>query len=523
MRFSGFTCVKILSASLIFLFSSCNVAKRLPADDKLYKGADIQIENGGFFSNFGLKGELSDAVQPEPNRRILGIIPFRLWLYQIAGDSVPEKGLRHWLKEKVGEPPVIYNDAFPERSGNNIRNYLFNHGYFDSDVDVDVLSKKHSVSLQFNVKPNEAYTIREYFYPEVRDSLTFYIQQSREEALIESGETYNLDELSNERNRINDFLKNNGFYAFSPEYLIFRVDSNVLDKKLKVYLEVKSDIPETAFTIYRVNDVFVYPDFVLGGDTQHCDTTQIRSYSFITCNPNIRPVSISRALLLEKGDIYSLSDYNATLNKIMGLGMFKFANIEFTSLMPDTALLNAGVYLTQVIPRSFRAELQAVSKSNDFVGPGLNLSYTDRNFFRGAEMFSFSMFSGLETQFSGRQSGLFSYEIRLESEMLIPRFIVPFVNANNFLSRQYTAHTNIRAAFGFADRVNYFTNRSVNLSYGYTWRETPAKSHDFTLINIDYSNLGKIFPLFDSLLSADELVRQSFQDRFIFSLIYNSC
>lgn len=530
---------RVLISFVLIFVTSCNVVKHLPDNQRLYNGYEINIQDGGFLSNMGLKGNIGDEIQPEPNRRLFGVFPLKLWLYNIAGDSVPEKGFRHWLKEKAGEPPVLFNDLFAERSRVNIQNYLFNNGYFDSRVNVNVLENNRKVKLVFDVNADEPYRIQNYYHPDITDTFTSLVFQTKKETKIKKGNIYSINKLTDERVQITDYLKNQGYYAFSPNYLMFRIDSNRIEKKLNIYLTVKENTPDEAFDVYRINNVTVYPDYSIGRDSIPCDTSivryptrkaefaddsarAIRNYKFISCKKNIKPLTILNSLLIEEEAVYSTFDYSSSLNKIMGLGVFKYANIELIEVEnEDTALLNANVYLTQAKPRSFRAELQAVSKSNDFVGPGLNLSYNDKNLLKGAEAFSLSTLTGFETQFSGRQSGLFSYEIRVETQLQIPKFIVPFINANRFIAKRYTAHTQMKAGFGYTDRVNYFTNRAINFSFGYNWRETPTKSHEFNPITIDYSNLGRITPVFDSILRIDDLVRQSFEDRFIFSLIYN--
>src|SRR6056297_1447028 len=125
--------IKISSIIILFmiLYSSCSVTRTLEDDELLYTKTKIDLEEKSFFEKRGLEKELEKAAVPEPNDEFLGFIPFQLWMYNLAGDSVPDKGLRHWLKYKVGQEPVVYNEGHKENSINNITAVLFNKGYFD--------------------------------------------------------------------------------------------------------------------------------------------------------------------------------------------------------------------------------------------------------------------------------------------------------------------------------------------------------------------------------------------------------
>lgn len=208
----------------------------------------------------------------------------------------------------------------------------------------------------------------------------------------------------------------------------------------------------------------------------------------------------------------------------MGLGLFKYANITFnkdTTNVTDTAnFLNTNIYLTQVIPVSLRAEIQAVTKSNNYSGPYLYLTYIDRNSFGGAERFELNLNGGFETQLS-KQNSLFSYEVGADASLAFPKFIFPFIDFNKYLSKNYTPRTEIKAGYDIVSRVNYFASNSFEASYGYNWQETEKKYHRFKLISLNYSNLLRTTAEFDEILNENPLVRESFDEKLILSIVYD--
>ena len=202
-----------------------------------------------------------------------------------------------------------------------------------------------------------------------------------------------LKSLKEERVRINDVVRDRGYYYFSPDMLIFKIDSNYLDKSLDIYLQLKNHPPENLIK-YFIDSVNVYADYSLEHNDFSVDTVRLEGVNFIYHEKFLKPVFLARAIKLEPGENYRFSDYSATLNKVMGLGVYKFANIRFneSEKRKDSAMLNTEVFLTRTVPRSLRLELQAVTKSNDFSGPGFQASYQDRNLLEGAENKPFDPF-----------------------------------------------------------------------------------------------------------------------------------
>ncbi|MCH7689914.1 MAG: hypothetical protein IIA17_02575 [candidate division Zixibacteria bacterium] len=55
-----------------------------------------------------IQNELATLLIQKPNKRILNLVRFNLWVYNKANKGL-EKRFKWWLKNKVGEPPVILN------------------------------------------------------------------------------------------------------------------------------------------------------------------------------------------------------------------------------------------------------------------------------------------------------------------------------------------------------------------------------------------------------------------------------
>src|SRR5690606_16824497 len=117
-----------------------------------------------------------------------------------------------------------------------------------------------------------------------------------------------------------------------------------------------------------------------------------------------RPEIITNTIQFKPGEYYSKEDYDITLNRLTGLGIFKFVNVRFDEADSASHLLNTEILLTPLHKNSVRAQFEVASKSSNFVGPALDLSFINRNLFRGAERLDVTLTGGFETQISGQQT-----------------------------------------------------------------------------------------------------------------------
>jgi outer membrane protein assembly factor BamA len=210
----------------------------------------------------------------------------------------------------------------------------------------------------------------------------------------------------------------------------------------------------------------------------------------------------------------------------MGMGVFRYVNIKFSdTLVNGEGRLNAYISMTPNQRRSLQVEMQAVTKSNNYTGPALTASFKNRNLFHGAELFLFNLNTNYETQYSGSQKGLNSYELGANTQLLIPKFIIPFFSLHN-LSAEFVPHTKIDLGFRNVNRVQYFSMNAANFSYGYTWKETARKAHELNPVAVNFAKLRNTTKAFDDLLLQNPFLKKSFEEQFTiggnYSFTYNS-
>lgn len=513
---------------LFMLIAACSGTKHLPPGEKLYTGAKIKLESTDHISNRKerfIKNIAGNALRPEPNKKFLGF-RLKLWMYMAAGEN-PESKFKKWLKRK-GEAPVLFSSINPSVTSAIIDARLFNIGIFKSYTEYKSLENKHTAKVEYTSHIHKPFTVRELIYAVSDDSISFLIRSDKKESLIQPGDDYNLDNLKNERERIDALLKNHGYFYFHPANLLFKADTSIADHDVTFRLTLKDSITDNALTVFRIHQVLIDQDYSLDEEeaAKSKDTLWVRGNFFLGKEKEmaIRPKVILRSVYLKKNEIYSRKNHNITLNRLMTMGNFKFVRIKFSdSDTSATGYLDVELLLTPMPKRTFRGELELVTKSNNYMGPRLNGSLINRNTFKGAELLNLSVAGSFEAQLSGKNENLFSYSINPYVELFFPRFLVPFKMKRT--SSLYIPKTRLLLSYTFTKRVEYFDMQTFQFIFGYRWRANIKTEHELNPVDISYTSIANESAKFLEMLEANPFLNKSYEEQFIaggtYSYTYN--
>src|SRR5690606_22127608 len=199
------------------------------------------------------------------------------------------------------------------------------------------------------------------------------VAKTKRRSRLRPGRPYDLDRIKDERNRIDERLKEKGYFYFNPDYLIIRVDSTVGNYQVDLRIRIKDDVPEKAKKVYTINNIFIYPNYLLSAarDTVTAPTAndsvqRYKDFTIIDPEHNFRPIIYDRTLYFHKGDIYNRTDHNLSLNRLVNLGTFRFVKNQFVpSDSLDTAL-DTYYFLTPMPKKSIRTELSAKTNSANY-------------------------------------------------------------------------------------------------------------------------------------------------------------
>jgi outer membrane protein insertion porin family len=507
--------------------AGCSTTRYLAEDEKLYTGAGIEmVSEEKVVGERALIAELEQVVRPAPNDTFLGLFRHRLWFYNFAGEDAV-RGIRGWIKNRLGQPPVLLDHANPYNTSILMINRLQNRGYFDAEVEYIIREKKRTASILYTIYPRHPYLLDGIHFPDPVTVVQTAIRELQDETILRKGDIFNLSALRDERERIDIRLKNEGFYYFNADYIRFLADSTIGDNKVNLYLTLRDDAPERAYRRYRMGTIYVYPDHTLDRDaaTAISDTVTINRTNIIQHENRFRPEMLARLIFLAPDELYNRSDHVLTINRLMGLGTFRYVNMRFLEYARNgEQLLDAHIYLTPARERSIRAEVRAVSKSNDLAGPGFSVGYRNRNLFRGAELLMADINTSFETQLGSGRRGLELFQIGVETELQIPRIISPIpIFARTSL---YVPRTRIKLGYDILDRVDYLRIHSFSTRFGYMWMGGRHVRHELNPVNVNYYRSTILSSDLERLLRMNPSLRRSLESQFIvgttYSLFFNN-
>lgn len=505
------------------VFAGCTGLKRLPPNEKLYTGAIIQLVYSGKIKNKKeITSKIKSAIRPETNQSFLGMRP-KLWLHQTAGEPKKDKGLRKKLREQ-GEPPVLKSSVKPAQTAKYIDAKLFNSGIFNATTEYKIIEYKRTVKIKYISRIHIPYKIKSVTTDISQPAIDSLIKAASKKTLLIPGNNYDLDLLKQERERLDATLKDNGFYYFNPDYFLFKADTQTVNKLVSFTLTLKEEIPQKALEIYKIGKVYINPDYSLQhnlhSDSLNSKPLLVDSVIFTSDQTHIKPWAILQNVSLRPHNQYSRKKHNSTLNRLMTMGTYKFVRIKFTDDdTVKTKTLNMRLFLTPMQKRTLRNEINMVSKSNDFLGPQLNINYQNRNTFQGAELLNVNGGGSFETQVSGKYKNLYSYSLNSKVELIFPRYIVPFklINPNNF----FVPKTKFSLGYNYLKRIAYFDLRSFQFTYGFKWKESTCKEHELNPVSVNIITVVNKTPEFNSLLESNPFIKKSYNEQFIAGLQYS--
>lgn len=506
----------------------CSNLRYLGEDQELYTGSNIQIASDERIRERGLiEDQLQDVIYPQPNQTLLGLRPW-LWFYNIAGEPTG-RGIRYLLRERLGEPPVLFQEVDPLRTRRLMDNRLVNMGYFDSNVSWEVNRRNRKVQVDYLVSVQRPYRIRQLHPMQEESQIASHINESLERTILRENAPYRLETLRQERERIDQELKALGYFYFHPDVILFHADSTVGDRQVDLYPLIKPEMPVITTRQYRIGNVYLYADYLMDGmDTSlRSDTIELREGLYLFDTHGLyRHRVLEEAIVMQHGELYNQEDHNRTLNYLTTLGVFRFVNMRFIAVTQEDGehRLDVRILLTPMDRKSISAEVRGVTKSTNFAGPGVLLAFTNRNFFGGAEDFRFNINASYETLMGQRDAPASSWELGGEAQLSYPRFVLPFGLRRP--RRVLSPRTNISLGANYLNRTDALELTSFNFNYGYSWNRTVSLHHRLVPLVVNVFSLGAVHEGALGQMVDNIILRQALFEQFIlgaeYSLIYNS-
>lgn len=516
---------------LCLLCWSCSTTKNLPEGAVLYTGiSKIEIQNEDV-SEAGRSTveELEAALDYPPNNALLGSssvrvpFPFGLWVYNAFVNK--EGKLSRWIFNKLAAKPVLISTVNPDVRIKVVRNLLNEYGYFNGATAYELVPDKkdpRKAKIAYQITMNPPYTIDSIYYVPMRNRVDSLLPRVSGERLIRKGDNFNVVKLQEERERIADRLRDNGYYYFRPEYMLYQADTTITPGKVSLRVVRKEGMSRNAFIPWKLGKI----DFYLHGYRNESPTDSIR-YKDLTIHYEgklrVRPSALYSRLYFRPGDRYSQTQQERSQTALARLGIFRYSEFQYaprdTMRRQDT--LDLRINTVYDLPLDGELELNVTAKSNDQVGPGAVFSVTKRNMFGGGETFGVKLRGSYEWQTGNKLdaggSKINSYELGLSTTLTFPRLLFPTLGKRDL---NFPATTTFRIYADQMNRARFFKMLSFGGDASYEFQPSATSHHSVTPFKLAYNLLQHTTAEFDSIADNNKALMKSLQDQFVPSMSY---
>ena len=511
----------------VLSLASCSATKFVPEGSYLLDEVKIHTDNKD-----KKPSDMRLYVRQNPNSKWFSAVKTQLYVYNWSGrDST--KWLNKFLR-KIGDAPVIYNEADAIRSQEEIAKAVQNLGYMGATVKRTIKTKKKKLKLFYEINSGKPYTVRTLKYDISDKKIAEYLQNDSTKSTLKEGMLFDVNTLDTERQRITDYLLCNGYYKFNKDYITYTADTarNTYQVDLTLHLlpykAYVGDVPKE-HPQYKINKINFITDY---------DVLQSSALSSIEINDSLhyngfpiyykdqlylRPKVLVDNLRFTSGDLYDERNVQKTYTYFGRLSALKYTNIRFFETQnDDSTRLNCYVMLTKSKHKSISFELEGTNSAGD-LGAAASVSFQHRNLFRGSETFMVK-FRGAYEAISGLQPGYKNHnytEYGVETSINFPSFLFPFLTSD-FKRR-------IRATTEFGLQYNYqlrpeFSRTIASASWSYKWMQKQKIQHRIDLLDISYLYLPWISPQFqEDYIDKDKdnyILRYNYENRLIVRMGY---
>ncbi len=515
------------SLALSFLFA-CGPARHLEEDQRLLKRISFNFQKEKKFQE-----DLYSLSKQKPNRKLLGLFKIYLGVYNLYYNKEDSK-----IKEKMGEPPVIYDSLLHDESTQLMNKYLANRGYYENNVGFKSKITKKNAIVKYKIQKGRRYTISKMDYEIPSERMRKLYMESIGKSAVEVNKPFDLEAMKDERVRIEKLMKNMGYYDFSREFVVFKADTSKAYKTAELTLSIKNkeevvgsdSIVESAHEVYHISKVYVRMDFdERTARSGISDTTLLDDLIFTEIGEKkFRYKVISRAIFIRPGKLFRLEDQEATYRMLSSLGVFSYVSIkyEYDYSTPEPTLL---VFI-DLNPRKQRAYTLLTEGTNNGGNLGINgdISIQNRNTFRGAELLQIKLSGGIEAQqlLTNQEDEVVVQELPFntiefgpEISLRVPRFLLP-VDMDKFSPRGRPS-TTFSVSYNYQRRPD-FSRNITNTYMSYSWNETVTKTHILSPFEFSYIKLDRSDEFDQALEDIDNpFLRNSYTDNLILATVYS--
>ncbi len=508
----------------MFLYA-CNVTKKVPDGEYLLTKNKFEYTDGKIFSD-----EIPDLVAQKPNKKTLFVLPIGLAFYNMANpkydtilkeymtypNEMRNQKLRDSLFIKynhpeyvgrnlfwnrffhtVGQAPVIYSDAKTKQSAKSINNRLINRGYWDSEVKTSVKrdSAAKKAEVDYVITHKDPTYIKEYFYNIPDQNVRSIYESQINKSFVKKGQILDETVLEKEITRINDQMKEEGYYKFNNDNqdIYFVADSLQSRKNVPVTMNIIKDSIGTPYRKATIGKITVSVANSVNSTNLPLKDS-IRGINIFRKDSAYNANALWLPIILKPGDPYKQSNLDLTRRNLISMNNFTILKAADYLRKEGTEAERDSIvdveYVLRPLPKyefNFATDIHYSQILNFGFSPSVDL--TTRNVFGGAEnlITSFSGVIGTTKDPKNPDAIFNAYELSAQASLQFPRLVVPFRKYYKLIPKKYSPTTSI--TLGASVQNNIGLGR-INFNAGLTYFanvDDGKVQHRLTLFNTQLS------------------------------------
>ena len=480
---------KTITILVIIFISSCNPTKGI-------KYNELLLDNNKVFVNDTISNDVNvlSLIKQNPNSKPVGLnIPLRLYIHNLSKIDTTKNfkkiSLNKFLKD-IGEKPVLVDSLKTINSLKDIQSYYFSKGWFNVDgkFEINKISKNQGeVKYLINTK-------KQFFVDSLSSSISSPILDSIYKNTypylhINMGKSFNLNDFSNERERLTTLFRNSGVYHFNQDYIEFENDTTGRNNKMNTKLIIqdriiknKLDIIQKPFEIYTISDVNIFIN-----DNNDNNKLIFEGYNFFTDNTiKVKPTAIISSIDIKPNKIFREKDLLNTYKYLNELQTFKYPIIEYVEDTVNKSLI-ANIELIPKDKYALGFDFNISQSNIQSIGLSASSSIFIRNVFKGAETLQISAFGSIGSSKDGSNinDNFFDInELGADIKILFPRIFSPF-NTDEFIPRFMSPKTTINLSISAQKNIG-LDKQTANGIFSYNWRPRQNRRYNIDLFNVQY-------------------------------------
>ncbi|MBR5019962.1 MAG: BamA/TamA family outer membrane protein [Bacteroidales bacterium] len=434
--------IGFLLAACLFGAAGCSTTRVLADDEARLADNKVSIVDGFQKDDPYSASSLQPYIKQKANSTVLGMVTPLLYIYNWQNGR---GGGWDRFCQKVGEPPVIFDEHLVDDSVESMLDHLRYDGWYDCTIEPSAKIRNKIAKVSYDVTLGKRFPISDITY-RVRDTaLASLLAADSAHFTVRRGDPLAEVSLEKESERLAQYFRNNGYWGFSKNYFFFYADTTTvrdtasLIVAIENYTRNESEEAARPHQKYKIGNVALIPQPGM----------------------RVRQAFLHNLNQLAPGEPYSEERINRTYDRFASIPLFSSVNMMLRQNEVDSTAVDCRILLQQARLQSVKLNLEGSFNSTGLFGVTPSLSYSHKNLFGGGEVLSLGFRGNFQFML---KSPVRATEFSVSTGLGIPWY-PSFVWK---MPRINLPQMDVNFMYSFQDRPEYNRN-IVTGTYGFSW------------------------------------------------------